>query len=333
LFDSTDASMAFSPSVYGDRAAAALNVMAGLYQWQDKPEDGSSDEKYFTKTQPQGTPFEADLLLSCTSIRSNTVNFIMRITDPGGECFEDDNEYAKHFFADPAQYTAICVSYKKTKKRDARNAISAKVKESILSAVLEFRKSIRDMVAPEEPSETPAFRDSLFGPHVAKVMNSLLVVEVGLTENDTTPPRRLEQGGEHQEIFKSLILKNSLADERRSFALRSGKGTAFAGELLVLQHYRSCGHELEDEKGDTLPLVKDAMFPVFQYNIRMIKSLAYPLNGLSNVRQEMIFLTEVVHGQALPILMAGVHRLGSESLFRDMDKELICIIARHVIFG
>ena len=327
--------MAFSPSVYGDRAAAMLNVVAEVYKWRDEYKEDEFSPRFFTRTQPEGTPFEADICTSCSSVRFNAFNVILQRMGPDDDLYDDENEYAKHFFADPAEYDAMCEAYKKTGDSAAQTAICTQIKETIISSMLEFRKTIREVVEPEK-EETLAFSDSLYGPPLAKVMNCLLVVEIQLTENDftTTPPRHPESGGEHQQIFQSLMLKNSLSDQRRSFALRSGKGTAFAGDLLVLQHFRSRGLELKDGKGKMLPLIKDALYPVFRYNYQGKRSRkSFAVNLLCNVKTEAAFVLDIVHGQALPILMAGVHRLGRESLFRDMDDELMRIIAHLVIFG
>jgi hypothetical protein len=327
--------MAFSPSVYGDRAAAMLNVVAEVYQWRDEYKDDGCPPRFFTRTQPEGTPFEADICTSCNPVRFNAVNMILQRMSPDDDLYDDENEYASHFFADPAEYTAMCEEYKKTDDPAAQTAISTKIKETIISSMLEFRKTIREAVKPEE-EETLAFSDSLYGPHLAKVMNCLLVVEIQLTENDLTTARlrHPDSGGEHQQVFQSLMLKNSLLDQRRSFALRSGKGTAFAGDLLVLQHLRSRGFELKDGKGKMLPLIKGALFPEFRYNFKGNRShRSFAVNLLCNAKTEAAFILDIVHGQALPILMAGIHRLGHESLFRDMDRELMCMIAHLVIFG
>jgi hypothetical protein len=324
--------MAFSPSVYGDRAAAALNVMANVYRWSSGKERNT--ENYYTKTQPEGTLFEADLLLSCNYVRTNAVNYMLCCMDPMDYQFDNKHNYASLFFTDPTQYTAMVNEYNEAHESSAQKLVRSKIKQSVLNSILEFRKSIRNMAGPEEPLQTPTFSDTVFGPHVAKVMNSILQVEIQLTENEITISSLPEDRNKQETVFNSLMQSSSLSDQRKSFALRSGKGTAFAGDFLVLQHFRSQGSKLKDGNDNALPLVRDAFFPEFEYDVKRRKSLKVSVpSALINVRGEMVFLTDVVHKQALPILMAGIHRLGRESLFRDMDRELMCMIAHLVIFG
>jgi len=319
--------MAFPPSVYGDRAAAALNVMAEIYK---KTEYSGMDKTYYSMTQPEGTLFEADLLLSCNNVQGNAVNYIMGIIDPDNEC-----TYSSHlctpFVPDQTQYDAMREEYRTTRDRYTEETIRTNIKKLVVNSVLEIRKSVRDMVGPEEVSPTPAFSDHLFGHHVAKVMNGLLNVEIQLTENDTTLPR--PNGNDQQQVFKSLIQSSSLEEQRRSIALRSGKGTAFAGDFLVLQHFRSRCHEIMDKDGQAVPLVKGALFPAFEHDITLSKQCTDVLTAITHVREEIDFVNRIIHGQVLPFLMGSGPRLGRESPFLAMDREIMCIIGRMVIFG
>jgi len=321
--------MAFSPTVYGDRAAAMLNLLAEEFRCENAK--GLYSRKFYTNTQPEGTPFEADILLSCSNIETNAVNSILRRMDPQSYYFVEIPEFIGVFFADSSQYTVLVNEYSGARTIDARRAVSSKIIESVLNAVLDIRRSIRCLLKPEEPSPTPAFSDTLFGPHVAKVMNSLLQVEIQHTENEITLSSRPEDRFNWVTVFGSLIQSSSLSDERKSFALRAGKGTAFAGDFLTLQYY-NC--DVKILNGTALPLIKDALFPEFEKDIMGNQDDTEDVNSaLHNVRQEMVFLTDVVHHEALPILMAGVHRLGRDSFFKDVDHELMRIMAHLVIFG
>ena len=321
--------MAFSPTVYGDRAAAMLNLM--VEEFRNESAKGVFSKKFYTNTQPEGTPFEADILLSCSNIESSAVNSILRRMDPQSYYFDEVPEFIGVFFTDSSQYTMLVNEYKEACTNDARRAVSSKIIESVLNAVLDIRRSIRCLLKPEEPSPTPAFSDTLFGPHVAKVMNSFLQVEIQLTENEITLSSRPKDRYNWETVFGSLIQSSSLSDERKSFALRAGKGTAFAGDFLTLQ-YHGCSYRILN--GTALPLIKDALFPEFEKDYKGKQNNTEEVNSaLRNVREEMVFLTDVVHHEALPILMAGVHRLGRDSFFKDVDHELMRMMAHLVIFG
>jgi hypothetical protein len=321
--------MAFSPTVYGDRAAAMLNLLAEEFRCERA--EGFFSKKFYTNTQPEGTPFEADILLSCSNIETNAVNSILRRMDPQSYYFVEIPEFIGVFFTDSSQYTVLVNEYNEACTDDAKRAVSSKIIESVLNAVLDIRRSIRCLLKPEEPSPTPAFSDTLFGPHVAKVMTSLLQVEIQHTENEITLSSRPEDRFTWVTVFGSLTQSSSLSDERKSFALRAGKGTAFAGDFLTLQYYR-CGYRILN--GTALPLIKDALFPEFEKDYKGEQNNTEEVNrALRNVREEIVFLTDVVHHEALPILMAGVHRLGRDSFFKDVDHELMRIMAHLVIFG
>jgi hypothetical protein len=318
--------MAFSPTVYGDRAAAILNVMADEYRSESK--NGIYTKKFYTNTQPEGTPFEADILLSCNNIKSSAVARVLSRLDPKSCYCDEEPEYIRLFFTDPSQYSAMLKEYDEAPTGDARRLIRSKISESILNVVLDIRRSVRGMLKPDEPTQTPAFSDTLFGPHVAKVMNSFLQVEIQLADNEITLSPRPEDRFKWDTVIASQIQSSPLTGEHRSFALRTGKGTAFAGDFLTLKY---CGLRI----GNALPLIQDALFPEFEKDYKGEKNYntASVNSAMLNVREEMVFLTDIVHNQALPILMAGVRRLGRESLFRDVDYELMRIMAHLIIFG
>ncbi len=144
--------------------------------------------------------------------------------------------------------------------------------------------------------------------------------------------------------------------------LQPRTGTAFAGDLLLLQYSMSWSvgaivlHFPEESR-----LLMEALFPAFQgggdnnsassswekhgWDL-LLPELEKPLNAvnksnfdsllkkaLGEARTEMHFIINIIHGQALTILMAGNRRLGENSPFGTLDNELLCMIAKIVIWG
>ena len=214
------------------------------------------------------------------------------------------------------------------------------VQKSVVDTILECRGSIRQIAGEDTPqSSSPMFGDGLFGPHVAKVMNSLLEAEIEFTKVNPPllefPSYTAQNESERKTQLLSLVHSNEHSQERRSFALHSGKGTAFAGDILVQMY--STSYFFHDELKDDNPVarkVREALFPEFEctpFGLKTtFRSCVY--EALQNVRLEMDFVRRIVHGEALPVLMAGIPRLGSESILNMVDKELLCMIVRLAIF-
>ena len=102
-------------------------------------------------------------------------------------------------------------------------------------------------------------------------------------------------------------------------------------------------------------LLMEALFPAFQGGDNawekhgwdlLLPELEKPLNAvnksnfdsllnkaLREARTEMRFVINTIHGQALTILMAGNRRLGENSAFGTLDNELLCMIAKTLIWG
>jgi hypothetical protein len=98
----------------------------------------------------------------------------------------------------------------------------------------------------------------------------------------------------------------------------------------------STSYFYDELKGDS-PVarkVREALFPEFECTPSGMKTTFHCCiyQALQNVRLEMDFVRRIVHGEALPVLMAGIPRLGSESILNTVDKEVLCMIARLVIF-
>jgi hypothetical protein len=73
---------------------------------------------------------------------------------------------------------------------------------------------------------------------------------------------------------------------------------------------------------------------VFQYSPSGVETPDISFRkAFHNVRLEMDFVHRIVHGEVLPFLMAAGPRLGRESPLRDVDVEVMRIIAHFVIFG
>jgi hypothetical protein len=327
--------MSFSPSVYGERTATALNSLAGQVEFRGD-RSGFFEPVYHIITEPEGTLLEADLLLSCNLAGKvplfNLMGFLY--TDENLLKVQGYKSNMLAFFGDPARFTTLNESRKKP--HDREKAV-AELKEMIVGSVLEYRKSIRETVEPEKVSTGPAFSNSLFGPHVAKVMNSLFELEIQLSTNDNAhlSGQRLWFSLDEQRIksIQALVRSHEHSKEHKVFALQSRKGTAFAGDMLVLKYFMDLDRTVL--KSEAAQEFRDSLLPEFgrdPYGNEMAEQTNIH-QALHNVRKEMWFVHKVVHGQALPVLMAGIPRLGSGSVLSTVDKEVLCMIARLVIFG
>ena len=331
--------MAFTPSVYGELASTVLNTMAERYDLRGDRGNSVHSAVYHTITEPEGTRLEADILLSCSNIGRSAVNQTLRYVDPEDELFGVADREMHCFFRDPAQYEAMIEKSHGPHGRAFKSMV-LDAKKSVISTVLECRGSIRQI--PVQTSSGPVFSDGLFGPHVAKVMNSLLEAEIDCTENygvyESPPPSEwflVEKWRQEKRVHTSLVsLVQSDAQslERRSFAQE--KGTAFAGDMLVRMHAITFNHDKFEGGSVAARKVREALFPVFQYSPSGVETPNISFRkAFHNVRLEMDFVHRIVHGEVLPFLMAAGPRLGRESPLRDVDVEVMRIIAHFVIFG
>jgi hypothetical protein len=334
----------FQPAIYGVHAAAALEALYTRLHITDADEsfiNTNFSVQYYLMTQPSGSRFEAEILLSCNGIKGSPVGqMIYEI----GRCFQPedaidldiDTETLSHFIS-------LETLHEKTTQHPRSRHYNKKVQDnyntmvaSAVQSVLLYRTDINWCNSGTEPVTGPVFSDTLFGPYVSKVFNSLMKLEIRLADNDTRPSAFPDN---HRETFAAL----DDLDERMSSALHSERGTAFAGDLLVLQHVRSVQTgsmiiKLKEEEGFECGLV-DALFPMFgdlPKPLDQIGMLGLDISihsALKQVRLEMDYIIRIVHGQALPILMAGNRRLGEDSPLGTLDAEILRWIAQIVIFG
>jgi hypothetical protein len=334
--------MSFPSSVYGERPATVLNTLVERNDLRGGM-DGYHDVRYHTFTEPEGTLFEAEFLLSCSNNGQSLLYKTLRYVDAKNEMFEYNNQSLRRFFKDPTQFDTMIEMYPKTRDQDAKNKMVSDIQKLVVNTFLECRKSIRQISGEDIPlSSSPVFSDGLFGPYVAKVMNSLLEAEIESTENyKVSPPPTWNsptlaqaESVKQDELICLVSSDAHLSQERRPFALRSGKGTAFAGDMLVRMYAVSFNHERFLGDSVIAQKVRESLFPRFEYGPsgeeEMDTAVYY---AFQNVRLEMDFVARIVHGKVLPVLMSRIPRLGSGSVLYAVDKEVLSMIVRLVIFG
>ena len=281
--------MPFSPAVYNAQVAAALNALESDL---DTREDRLS-ERYHMFTKFSGTDFEADLLLSHSGFKLSGVG---RVLSAMG--YETDAQ---------------------KKLLDAFGAADA-FPLQIMAVVTKLRGLIKPSDRPART--TPAFRDTLFGPRVAQVLNALLAAEVS--------------GPGRHYFWPRYAFTMSCVADRQPFALLTDEGTAAAADLLVLQH-SSCQDELAtflrmnaDDFG-----VKAALL-YFEPRLNGVDPdpnafKALFQSAIGNVRSEMYRVATTVDNRAVPVLMAKNRRLGSNSLLGMIDPCVLGMIVRMVL--
>ena len=324
----------FSPAIYGPRAAAALDAITHeITPDEDKLHTGCFDTiENYVMTHPEGSHFEADILLSCSDFNSSPIDRLIRRIDYAFHGSRRSNKSISLFLPLNTLQEKLKVfkasrflHYREYKERD--ESIS-----TFFSSVLKYRGAIR--ITGEVRATGPAFSDSLFGPHVAKVFNSLLALEIRLVDNDARP----EGFPEHN---RNLMLAVDHSEQRRSFSLRSGKGTAFAGDVLVLQHKQAARtgvmlKKLKEAEGFDCGLM-DALFPEFNdlpTPLDQIRDSDFELAinmALIEVRYEMDLVITTIHGKALPFLMAWHRRLGRDSPLKVLDTQVLCHIVEILL--
>ena len=346
--------MPFSPDIYGQQNAAALNTLER--KLTTLLVSRYSSARRFPFHTPDGTPLEADLMLSCTGFKWSLVGRVMKNSKKAfqGKYSEVDREVLDLFITTPLSQQTL-YPYGAT-----------------VESILKLRDSIRQQVAvqnyychsPEEggirhqsEATTAAaavfFDDLLFGPHVAKVLNALMELEIRTAERTLVhcphfwPHYALFFMGEQEEE----VLRLPFALVRTT----KGSGTAFAADLLLLQHafhqdkprpyelaHRLYNRHLEPviRTGGDFGLLK-ALSPTFHGALPTTKKRMAQVDimhfrqmfgtAIGNVRAEIDFITTTIDRVAVPILMAGTPRLGSESPLGKIEKEVLCIIVRFLI--
>lgn len=333
----------FSPDVYGPRLAAALEAHA--YRLELRYELGAMGyppyhQSFRTITQPEGTFAEADYLLSCSDVKYSPVYRLLGSFNlDDDESSIDPDELKKALPFAPDLITQVNRLYTRGNSRAEHIKRHQELESTFIHSVLEFRQTLRHtIIAPpavvDDPPPSPFFSDTLFGPHVAKVINALLSLEIRLVDNDARPPN-------FPQYHRSKIIAYDQSEQRRTtIALRSGRGTAFLGDALVLQYSVSdTGYmirALRTEEGDFG--LMEALFPEFgtiiEANLPDYKFNYQIYQALQNVRNEMCYIITIVDGKVVPTLMAGNRRLGQASLLLGkLDNEILCMIARMVLLA
>jgi hypothetical protein len=324
----------FSSTIYGTRAAAALDAITHeITPDEDKLHTGCFETiENSVMTHPEGSHFEADILLSCSDINGSPIDHLIRRIDYAFHGSRKSNKSISLFLPLNTLQEKLKVLRSSHLLHYRENKFRNESISTFLSSVLAYRGAIR--ITGEVRATGPAFSDGLFGPHVAKVFNSLLALEIRLADNDTRPEGFPEQN-------RNLMLAVDHSEQRRSFALRSGKGTAFAGDVLVLQHIQAPRigvmlKKLKETEGFDCGLM-DALFPEFNDlppPLDQIRESDFELAinmALIEVRYEMDLVITTIHGKALPVLMALHRRLGRDSPLKALDAEILCHIVEILI--
>jgi hypothetical protein len=210
---------------------------------------------------------------------------------------------------------------------EERNEVKAKdmLRKNMVSILAHSVSECRDVVKGCVDDTSPpvlaciTFSDTLFGPHIVKVLNALLLLEIKLSDERLPATYPIDH-------YRTLIPCRSFC----SLGSQQG-GTAFAGDLLLLQY--SLSKEIDTmvthlDQTWTAP-VMEALFPEFAEDTNENDAQ----QALDAVRREMDFVVRIVHGQALVVLTAGNRRLGGESLLGMIDAGLLAMVARLVIWG
>jgi hypothetical protein len=349
--------MPFSPDIYGQQNAAALNTLER--KLTTLLVSRYSSARRFPFHTPDGTPLEADLMLSCTGFKWSLVGRVMKNSKKAfqGKYSEVDREVLDLFITTTPLSQQTLYPYGAT-----------------VESILKLRDSIRQQVAvqnyyhhhsPEEEeggirhhhqsgaAAAVFFDDLLFGPHVAKVLNALMELEIQTAERTLVhcphfwPHYALFFMGEQEEE----VLRLPFALVRTT----NGSVTAVAADLLLLQHafhqdkprpyelaHRLYNRHLEPviRTGGDFGLLK-ALSPTFHGALPTTKKRMAQVDimhfrqmfgtAIGNVRAEIDFITTTIDRVAVPILMAGTPRLGSESPLGKIEKEVLCIIVRFLI--
>jgi hypothetical protein len=196
----------FSPKLYGKKASTALNALVHTLETQDQPYNPSLCHTFTT---PEGTAFEADTLMSGTGLDESPIgrvvnSAISRDVMPGG--VGGDAELLSAF-GDPIRCSAK----------------SGFHYPSLVNTVMEIRANLPKATLNRQQRRGEAFKDALFGPRVAKVLNALHAFEVWVAS-----------GSRAIQFTHSAMFSNH--QHRRPYALCTEEGTAYAADVLTLQH-------------------------------------------------------------------------------------------------
>lgn len=301
--------MAFSSDVYGPRAANALNTMVLHLDTRNNSED------FHFHTQPTGTPFEADLLLSCTGTDRSAVGSVI---------------YNGVLFAAGLQYdTALMNSI-------TSEPIQGNMIPTLKDSIMEIRKEVHEATRPlcVGRGEDDAFSTKLLGPRIAKVLNGLLALEINA----------MNRGLGQRYFWSQYDPVFDTPDERReSFAMGTERGTMFAADLLIKQYLHNTPYNTISifirmaKPGEDFGLM-DALLPYLGQDFTGSDDQMRPGNfarlvrdAINNVHEEMCTIVLSANEKAIPTLMASIPRLGSNSMLAKLEKGILCMIAQMAI--
>jgi hypothetical protein len=291
----------FSPKVYGPTASTALNALVRTLETQDQP---CNPSLYHTFIKPEGSAFEADMLMSCTGFDESPIgrvvnSAISRDVMPGGA--GGDAEELLSAFGNPILL---------------RTATGFHC-PSLVDTVMEIRANLPKTTVTRQPRRGQAFKDALFGPQIARVLNALHAFEVWVASGS----RAIKFT--HSDMFSNQTF-------RRPYALCTEEGTAYAADVLTLQHnFPLLGLTrflFEAKPGADFGL-KDALFPAFcnplvsgdpeRYYIDFAESLTA---AMRNLRIAMFSVSQqgmLVHvGHSLSVHWAEYHTETDEEFMR-----------------
>ena len=289
--------MPFEPAVCGPQASSALNALVRTLERRNQPYNASL---YHTFTQPSGTAFEADLLLSCTGFDHSAVCRIVDRAISRDMLQTTGDEELLEAFGNPLGLEAF--------HYPSVGMIVAHIRGCLLPKITTSRTQ----------RWGNAFSDTLFGPRVAKVLNSLLKLEVWVANGG------VGMGLLHARIFVGH-------PSRRPLALCIQQGTAYAADVLTVQHNFPLGglatflHKAEPRADFGLmnALFQTGPPPPREDADQFFEAVR---DAIRSVRAEMLYVTETVDGRMVPILSAGHPRLGADSWLGRMDQEVLRMI-------
>jgi hypothetical protein len=289
--------MNFSPADYGQRTAAVLNALVSKLAMKNQPYNTSL---YHTFTTPEGTGIEVDLLLSCSGFEFSPIGRVITNAATYSLTKHGDEDLLRGF-NNPFH----------NKPRD--HGCSAIVKQ-----VLEMRKAAKKVPFPKI-SCMYNFSDALFGPKVAKVLNALLSLEASFAECP-----------KHQK-YVPRFCNQFHSKAREPFALYSGKGTAYAADILTLEHNFPLGGlttHVELQEYDSR--VERALFPAFGELVPADLNTSVE-TAIRNVRKDMFYVVHTVEPTIVPVVMAGHSRLGRGSHLQKLNADVLRIIVRMAV--
>ncbi len=311
----------FSPDTFDPHTASVLNTIEGKL---DTMYTKDSCARRFPFHKPEGTPLEADLMLSCTGLKWSVMGRVLKNYE---DVMEDSHGSVNCELLSLFVPKRRCGKYRKLRHY-----------KQIVETIFESRGAIKNKSQRLYPSSsTNAFSDLLFGPHVAKVLNALLEWEIQMAE-----------GKWHTYYHLCFEDQNNEPTNKMPFALINGRGTAFAADLLLAQH---AFHEDDPETEDLSFFLlfsepnhgdfglMDALFPMFKKLPADVKRTIDDYRNfnhffgiaIGNVRAEMHFITTTIDRYAVPTLMAGIPRLGGRSHLGMIDREVLCMIVRMML--